>query len=160
MPLTEKDLTYEEMKLMLQPITLKEAKVFVDRYHRHHKAPVGAKFAIGVSQAGEVVGVVMVGRPVARMLDDGWTAEVNRLCVKNGHKNAASMLYGAAWRAARAMGYLRLITYILSSETGTSLIAAGYKDVGKAGGGTWNREGRPRVDTHPVEQKTLFERVK
>lgn len=143
--------------LQLQPITLKEAKVFINMYHRHHKAPVGAKFAIAVNDGLEVVGVVTVGRPVARMLDDAWTAEVNRLCVKSGHKNASSMLYGAAWRAAKAMGYRRLITYILSSEPGTSLVAAGYKEIGRTKGGSWNRKARPRVDTHPLEQKRLFE---
>ena len=144
--------------LILQPISLKEAKVFIDKYHRHHKAPQGAKFAIAVSDGNEVVGVATIGRPVARMLDNGWTAEVTRLCTIDGHKNVASMLYGAAWRAVRAMGYKRLITYILESEVGTSLIAAGYKEIGKAGGGTWNRSNRPRVDTHPISQKKLFER--
>ena len=143
--------------LILQPISLKEARCFVDLYHRHHKAPQGGKYAIGLSDGTEVVGVAIVGRPVARMSDDGWTAEVTRLCVKDGHKNAASMLYQACWRAARAMGYRRLITYILQSEPGTSLRGAGWRLIGEAGGGTWNRKGRPRVDTHPLEQKALWE---
>ena len=141
----------------LQPITLKEAKRFVDLHHRHHKAPQGGKFAIGLADNGEVIGVAIVGRPVARMLDSGYTAEVTRLCVLEGYYNACSMLYSACWRAARAMGYKRLITYILKSESGKSLEASGYKLVGEAGGGTWNREDRPRVDTHPLEQKKLFE---
>jgi len=142
----------------LQPITIKEAKRFVDLHHRHHKAPQGGKFAIGLSDNGEVIGVAIVGRPVARMLDNGYTAEVTRLCVLNGHYNACSMLYSACWRAARAMGYQKVITYILKSENGKSLEASGYKLVGEAGGGSWNREDRPRVDTHPLEQKKLFER--
>jgi hypothetical protein len=143
----------------LQPITLKEARRFVDTYHRHHKAPQGGLFAIGLADNDQIVGVAIVGRPVARMLDNGYTAEVTRLCVKDGYRNACSMLYSACWRAARAMGYKRLITYILKSESGSSLTASGYKFVGLAGGGTWNRKDRPRIDTHPIEQKKLFERT-
>lgn len=143
----------------LQPITLKESRRFVDNFHRHHKAPQGGLFAIGLEENNQVIGVAIVGRPVARMLQNGYTAEVTRLCVKDGFYNACSMLYSACWRAARAMGYKRLITYILGSESGTSLIASGYKLVGEAGGGTWNREDRPRIDTHPTEQKKLFEVV-
>jgi len=144
----------------LQPITLKEAKDFVNDFHRHHKAPQGGLFAIGLNEGGVVIGVAIVGRPVARMLQNGYTAEVTRLCVKDGFYNACSMLYSACWRAARAMGYKRLITYILKSETGDSLKAAGFeqKIIGEVGGGTWNRKDRPRVDTHPIEQKKLFER--
>lgn len=141
----------------LQPITLKEARRFVDLYHRHHKAPQGGLFAIGLSERNIVIGVAIVGHPVARMLQDGYTAEITRLCVNDGYYNACSMLYSACWRAAKAMGYKRLITYILSSENGTSLYASGFKLIGEAGGGNWNRKGRPRVDTHPLEQKKLFE---
>jgi hypothetical protein len=141
----------------LQPVTLKEARRFVDIHHRHHKAPQGGLFAIGLAGNEEIIGVAIVGRPIARMLDNGYTAEVTRLCVLNGYKNACSMLYSACWRAARAIGYKRLITYILSSESGQSLKAAGWKLVGECGGGTWNRKDRPRIDTHPLEQKKLFE---
>ena len=140
----------------LQPITLKEARRFVDLHHRHHKAPQGGLFAIGLNNGDKVIGVAIVGRPVARMLQNGYTAEVTRLCVLEGYYNSCSMLYSACWRAARAMGYRKLITYILESENGTSLIASGYRLVGKAGGGTWNSKSRPRVDTHPLEQKKLF----
>jgi len=143
----------------LQPISLREARHFVNLHHRHHKAPRGGKYAIGLNDDNEVMGVAIVGRPVARMSDDGWTAEVIRLCVTEGHKNAASMLYQACWRAARAMGYRRLITYTLQSEPGTSLRAAGWRLIGEAGGGTWDRKQRPRVDTHPTEQKLLWERA-
>lgn len=147
-------------RLQLQPITLKEARRYVDTHHRHHHAPQGGLFAIAVNDGHKtapiVVGVIIVGRPVARLLDDGATAEVTRCCT-DGTKNAPSMLYAAAWRAARAMGYHRLITYTLQSEPGTSLVAAGWKLIGKAGGGTWNRKERPRVDTHPIEQKLLWE---
>ena len=141
------------------PITISEAQFFVDANHRHHKAPQGGLFAVGLSLNNEVVGAAVIGRPVARMSDDGYTAEVTRLCVLNGIPNGCSMLYGASWRAARALGYHRLITYILDSEPGTSLRASGWKLVGQAGGGSWSRNGRPRVDKHPTQGKFLFERV-
>lgn len=146
------------MGLELQPITLREAYAFVAKYHRHHKPPQGAKFAIGCNDGEKVVGVVIVGRPVARRLDTGYTAEVTRLCT-DGTQNACSILYGAAWRAARAMGYTRLITYILNTENGASLKASNYRLVGEAGGGNWNKPGRPRVDTEPQlqGQKLLWE---
>lgn len=143
--------------LILHPITRDEAHRFIKRWHRHHGVPVGDKFCIGVStDVGEVCGVVTVGRPVARALDDGWTAEVTRCCT-DGTKNAASMLYGAAWRAARAMGYRRLITYTLKDETGVSLMAAGWKAIYQTKGGSWNCQSRPRVDKAPLGQKTLWE---
>ena len=147
-------------KYQIMPISLREARRFVTDHHRHHKAPQGGKFAIGLDDDNEIIGVAIVGRPVARMLDNGYTAEVTRLCVLEGHKNACSMLYSACWRAARAMGYRRLITYILKSESGESLKASGFerKIIGEVGGGTWNRIDRPRLDTHPLEQKKLFER--
>ena len=144
------------MSLQLVPVTLSEAKAFVERHHRHHKAPQGGRFAIGVAKDGEVVGVVIVGRPVSRMLDDGWTAEVTRCCT-DGTRNAPSMLYRAAWRAARAMGYRRLVTYTLPEEGGASLRAAGWRLIGEAGGGSWHRESRPRVDLHPTQTKLRWE---
>ena len=144
--------------LSLQPVTLTEANRWVDDVHRHHRAPQGGLFAIGVSAEQEVVGVAIVGRPVSRHQQDGWTVEVTRVAVKEGYPNACSMLYGACWRAARSMGYRRAITYTLKSELGTSVKAAGWTEIGTAGGGTWNRKDRPRVDTHPLEQKTLWDR--
>lgn len=147
--------------LELQPITLKEAQEFVNRHHRHNVAPVGHKFSIGLNDGKKIVGVCIVGRPVARMMDDGWTAEVLRVCVLEGYKNACSKLYAAAWRAARAMGYKRLITYTLITEPGTSLKAAGYKIVGqtKARPKGWDTPSRPRVmpEKYPTGQKTLWE---
>lgn len=109
--------------LEICPISLKEANAFVEQYHRHHKPVTGHKFSIGCTDGEKIVGVAIVGRPVSRYLDDGWTLEVNRLCT-DGTRNACSMLYAAAWRAARAMGYHKLITYILDSENGASLRAA------------------------------------
>lgn len=143
-------------KLELQPIAFAEACEFVNRHHRHHIAPRGWKFGIAVNDGEKVVGVITVGRPVSRRLDDTWTLEVTRNCT-DGTKNAASMLYGAAVRVATGMGYKRLVTYTLASETGTSLIAAGWKILYTSKGGTWNNASRPRVDKHPIGQKTLWE---
>lgn len=142
--------------LELQPITFEEACEFVRRYHRHHLPPQSWKFGIAVNDGEKVVGVIMVDRPVARALNDGWTLEVRRCCT-DGTPNAASMLYAAAWRAAKAMGYKRLITYTLSSESGASLRAAGWHVLYQTRGGTWNCPSRPRVDKHPVCPKLLWE---
>ena len=146
------------MSLELTPISLTEANAFVHSMHRHHKPVVGHKFSVAVSDDSGVRGVVIVGRPVARHLDDGWTLEVNRCCT-DGAKNACSMLYGAAWRAAKAIGYRKLITYTLPTEGGSSLKASGWRLIGERGGGTWNRAERPRIDTHPTGQKLLWEAV-
>jgi hypothetical protein len=138
-------------------MTLREARAFVDRHHRHHRAPQGGLFAIGAAVGDEVVAVVIVGKPVARMNDDDYTAEVTRLAAIEGTPNACSMLYAAAWRAARAMGYRRLITYTLQTELGASLRAAGWKLIGASAGGSWSVPSRPRVDMHPLEPKLRWE---
>ena len=143
-------------ELMLQPISFREACDFIRDYHRHHDPPQGHKFSIAVNNGEKIVGVVIVGRPVARHLDNGWTAEVTRLC-SDGTKNVSSMLYAAAWRAARAMGYKRLITYTLAEETGGSIKAAGWREVGSAGGGDWGNIKRPRITHHPTGMKTLWD---
>lgn len=145
--------------LRLVPITLKEAMRFTDAHHRRHRAPRGGLFALAAAQDDRIVGVVIVGRPAARMLQDGWTAEVTRLCT-DGARNACSFLYGAAWRAAKALGYRRLGTYTLPEEGGASLRPAGWRLVGEAGGGcggSWDRESRPRVDLHPTQTKLRWE---
>lgn len=142
--------------LSLCPISLEEANEFVRLYHRHHKLVVGHKFSIGLTDGEQIRGVAIVGRPVARMSDNGWTLEVTRCCT-DGVKNGCSMLYGAAWRAVKALGYKKLITYTLQEEGGASLRAAGWKCIGEAGGGSWHRESRPRVDTHPLQGKLRWE---
>jgi len=143
-------------KLTLVPITIKEANQFIIDYHRHHRPPQGYKFAIGVSDGEKIVGVAIVGRPVSRNRDDGFTLEVTRTCT-DGTKNANSMLYGASWRATRALGYRRLITYTLPSEGGVSLRGAGFKVIGETKDNKgWSREGRPRVDTHPLVKKLVW----
>lgn len=146
----------------LRPISVKHASAFVAEHHRHHDAPRGAKFALAAWHAnlGEsqerLVGVVMVGRPVSRMLDDGRTAEVTRVAT-DGTRNACSFLYGAAKRAAQAMGYRKVITYTLPEESGASLRAVGWNRFGIAGGGTWSRNARLRTDHHPTQQKIRWE---
>lgn len=146
------------MPLEVTPITFEEANAFVAAYHRHHKPIQGCKFCVAVSDNTEVVGVAIIGRPVARRLDDGWTLEVNRCCT-NGAKNACSMLYSAAWKAAKALGYRRLITYTMPEEGGASLRAANWKCLGLRGGGNWNVQSRPRIDTAALlqGQKLLWE---
>jgi len=131
--------------LHLVPIDFRTACGFVDTWHRHHRAPVGHKFSIGVADDDGVLrGVVMVGRPVARHLDDGATLEVTRTAT-DGTKNANSMLYGAAWRAAKSLGYSRLITYTQDGESGSSLRASGWTVVAelKSRPG-WSVPSRPR----------------
>jgi len=144
-------------RLEIVPCDIDEAKAFIAQHHRHHLPPQGGKFAIAVALGGRIVGVAIVGRPVSRILDDGWTLEVTRTCT-DGTPNANSKLYAACWRAARALGYRRLITYTLPEESGASLRAAGWKLVGVAGGGSWNRKDRPRVDKHPLQQKLRWEK--
>lgn len=152
------------MKLEIVPISLAEANAFVNKYHRHHKGVTGHKFSIAVAdmedfEEPKIVGVAIAGRPVSRYLDDGWTLEINRCCT-DGTKNACSMLYGAAWRAARAIGYKKVITYILESESGASLKASGYTCIGKCGGLKWTGVRRPEIDLYPQQMKMRYERSK
>jgi hypothetical protein len=157
------------MKLRHIRIKLDEANAFVAKYHRHHKPVVGHLFSLGAVLNGELVGVAIVGRPVARMRDDGVTAEVTRLCTdgverkvidrkgKEHDLGVCSFLYGSAARAAFALGFQRIGTYILASEPGTSLQGAGWRMVGQTQGGSWSRASRERTDKHPTEPKLLFE---
>lgn len=144
------------MTLSLQPITLREANEFVSQHHRHHGPAVGHRFSLAVNDGRRVRGVAVVSRPVARHFDDGLTVEVVRLCT-DGTPNAPSFLLGACRRAARALGYIRLITYTLPEEGGASLRAAGWKELKLTGGGSWSRKSRLRVDKHPIGQKVLWE---
>lgn len=118
------------MKLTAVPLELKEANDFVADHHRHNKPTAGHRFSIGVLSGDKLVGVVIIGRPIARLLQDGRTAEVLRTCVlDDAPKGANSFLYASAWRAWRAMGGGRLITYTLEDESGASLRGAGWKIV-------------------------------
>jgi hypothetical protein len=122
--------------LKLCPVSLAEANEFVCKHHRHHAPLRIHKFSIGCADDGRLCGVAMINRPVSRYLDDGHTLEVARLCT-DGTRNACSVLYSAAWRAARALGYNKIITYTLISENGASLRAAGWKCAGEAGAPFW-----------------------
>jgi hypothetical protein len=137
-------------------IGLDEANAFVAEHHRHHRPVVGHLFSIGAVLGEKIVGVVIVGRPVSRFRDNGLTAEVTRLCT-DGTRNACSFLYGAAARAAFALGFKKIGTYILASEPGSSLTAAGWRLIGETPGRSWSVPSRPRVDTHPLQKKLLFE---
>lgn len=150
------------MRLDIVPVSFAEANAFVKQNHRHHGPTVGHKFSVAVADmeatdGAKIVGVAIVGRPVARYLDDGWTLEVNRCCT-DGTRNACSMLYAAAWRAARAMGYKKIITYILDTENGASVKAAGYKCIGQAGGLRWTGTRRPEIDLYPAQLKLRYEK--
>lgn len=144
--------------LSLVPVSLKDANAFVAEHHRHHKPTRGHKFSIGCEMDGRLVGVAIVGRPVSRYLDNGWTLEVNRLCT-TGERNACSMLYAAAARAAKAMGYRKIITYTLDSEPGASLRAAGWTCAGPAGGERWTGQRRPVADLYPAQMKLRYEKL-
>lgn len=138
----------------IRPITFKKACEFINEHHRHHRATVGCKFCLSLWDGDRLVGVAVCGRPVARRLDDGTVCEINRLCT-DGTRNACSMLYGACCRVAKAMGYKRVITYILESENGASLKASNFVCEGVAGGTHWTGE-RDRGQDIPRELKTRW----
>ena len=156
--LTVRGVVIPPERLALVPVTMAEANEFVRRHHRHHRPVVGHKFSIAAALGERIVGVALVGRPVARRIDDGWTLEVNRCCT-DGTRNACSFLYAAAWRAGKALGYRRVITYTFPSEGGASLRAAGWKIIGETPGRSWSVKSRPRVDKHPLGQRTIWEAV-
>ena len=138
------------------PVSLDDANAFVAMHHRHHKPVVGHKFSIAAVKGGKVCGVAIVGRPVSRHRDNGATLEVTRLCT-DGTRNACSFLYGASAKAAFALGYQTLGTYILPAEGGASLRAAGWRKIGSTPGRSWSVQSRPRVDKHPLGQRELWE---
>ena len=143
--------------LTLIPVSLAQANEFVRQHHRHHKPVAGHKFSIGCAENERLCAVAIVGRPVSRYLDDGFTLEVNRLC-SDGTKNACSILYAAAARAARAMGYRKIITYTLDTESGASLRAAGWTNAGLAGGKAWTGSRRPAQSLYPAQMKYRYEK--
>lgn len=142
--------------LTVRPISLKTANAYVEQLHRHNRPVVNHKFSIGAYEGGVLRGVAICGRPVARVLDNGETLEVYRVCT-DGTKNACSFLYGACARIARELGYAKIVTYILESEPGTSLKASGWVCVDKTNGNrSWSCDARPREDT----VITLFGEIK
>ena len=151
------------MSLQLVPVTFAQACAFVAEHHRHHAPPRGMKFTVGAaSPDGELVGVLIASRPVARHFNDGRTLEASRSCT-NGARNANSLLYGAAARAAFALGYTRVVTYTQAGESGASLRAAGWRVIAeRAERGSWAESSvklkslRDRVGSGGV-QRTLWE---
>ena len=128
----------------VQPVSLATANTFVHAWHRHSRPVVGHLFSLGLFGDDLALhGVAIVGRPVARALDDGATVEITRLAT-DGTRNACSALYGAACREARSRGFRRVITYTLASETGASLKAAGFIMTGRVRGRQWDTPRRPR----------------
>lgn len=147
------------MKLKIVPCTQKQAKTFVTAVHRHHRPSIGAIFCIGViDEFAKVRGVAMVGRPVARMIDDGQTVEVTRVAT-DGCFNACSKLLGACRKIAFEMGYGRIITYTLTSEGGASLRGAGWHNDAVSPGGTWTSGKRKSADDWPTESKNRWSSV-
>lgn len=135
----------------LRPIDKTTARRFVWENHRHNEAPTPQQisFAVGLYDGDELVGVVTAGRPIARLMCDGFTLEINRTCVAGYVENANSRLYGAICRAAKALGYRRVITYTLQEESGASLKAAGFTryDIDRSSR-SWQEKSvaRPRQD--------------
>lgn len=142
--------------MKIVPITFSYAKQFVKDYHRHNPNVVGCKFAIGCQGDDGIVGVAICGRPVSRHLDDGETLEINRVCT-NGARNACSMLYSSCCRIAKAMGYKKVITYTLQSESGASVKASNFICDGEAGGTHWTGK-RDRGQQIPNEMKVRWHR--
>jgi hypothetical protein len=136
--------------VIVRPITLRAACAFVAEHHRHNKPPRGHLWSTSAWDGDRLIGVAIVGRPVARRLDNGQTAEVLRVCVlDDAPKGACSFLYGAAKRQAQAKGYARVITYTLESESGASLRGAGWSPNEATRGSQWSVPSRPRA-SQPV----------
>lgn len=134
------------MTLYIVPRTIKQANHFVEHIHRHNKPVTGARLAYGAADENGILrGVVLIGRPVSRYLDDGLTLEINRVCT-DGYKNCGSFLMASAWNAAKAIGYRRLITYTLPEEGGASLRAVGWRSELREIGHQWNCQSRPRAE--------------
>lgn len=125
------------------PLTLRMANEFIEKYHRHNKPVVGYKFAIGAVKDGQLIGIAVVGRPVARKLDDGLTAEITRVCT-DGTKNVNSFLYARCKKICQLMGYERVVTYTLEEESGASLKAVGARIDGYVNPDEWDRKNRRR----------------
>lgn len=141
------------VRLRIVPCSVRQACDYVSAFHRHHQAPPSTRYAVAVAdENGYIRGVALIGRPVARLLDNGWTLEVNRVAT-DGCPNACSSLYGAARRLAGVLGYSRLITYIREDEPGTSLRAAGWESEGPIRARSWNMPNRPRTDKTEIVRR-------
>ena len=147
------------MRLQVVPMTISDANEFVDNFHRHNKPVRGAKFAIGASYNDQLVGVAIIGRPISRHMDDGFTAEAVRVCTNDtSPNNTNSFLYGRCWRIWQQMGGLKMITYTLQKESGASLRGVGWKIMGETGGWKENKgwTTRPNRDWLPIHGQLKF----
>src|ERR1700682_392696 len=143
--------------LSILPAELSDAKAFVSLHHRRHTPVTGHRWSAKVVDENATVrGVAIVGRPMARMTDQRGVVEAIRVAT-GGCANACSALYGAVCRQQRAHGYRKAITFILASEPGTSLRAAGWRPVARTDGGSWSRPSRHREDDHPLDPKVRWE---
>lgn len=140
-----------QSRLTIVPVTLRDARTWVETHHRHSKPPRGWRFGVAVEVEGQCCGVGIAGRPVSKALDDGRTIEILRNCT-DGTPNACSAIYGALCRAAKGLGYLLAYTYTLVGEGGASLRAAGFVEDGIVPEREWSRPSRPR------QEETLFGR--
>ena len=151
--MSDSNKTTDGPRLQIVPLSLKRANELVRFWHRHHQPIAKAKFALGVADTGRLCGAAIVSHPVARLLDDGVSLEVSR-SVTDGTKNANSALYGAISRAAKAMGYVRVLTYIRQDEPGTSLKAAGWIcDDPEIRRRKWNMANRVREDKTEIIER-------
>jgi len=143
--------------LCVVPISLRQARQFVQKHHRHHDMPQGGLWALALMRGAQLVGVAIAGRPVSRVLQRKGYCEIVRVCVLEGVPNGCSMLYGRCRRVAQAMGYAKVVTYTLPSEGGASLRASNFEAVATTDGGSWSRPSRGRIDSHPLDPKTRWE---
>ena len=137
------------------PIELKDANRFIAQFHRHNKPVVRAKFQIGLMKDEELIGVGIVGRPIARMLSNGKTVEVLRTCIKEGHPNACSMMYARLKQISHLLGFEKVITYTLQKESQSSLKALGASIVAEVKPQDWDRKNRHRI-SQPVYQEPKY----
>lgn len=145
------------------PLTIKEANEFIRLHHRHHKPVTGHRFSIGarrtVGEGRGLLGIAVVGRPVSREINQYEVAEVTRLCT-TGDTNTCSFLYAACARICKEMGFKKIQTYILDTEPGTSLKAAGWQYETTTAGGNWNHSWRKgRREDQPMTKKQRWARI-
>jgi hypothetical protein len=153
-------MTAQRIKLAIVPMELKDANAFVDKHHRHHRHVQGHRFSIGcIDTEGIIHGVAICGRPVARKINPRTVIEVTRLCT-DGTPNACSFLYSAAARVARDLGYGKIQTYILETETGSSLRASNWNFDGLVNGHAWKHtDGKERANDHPLCDKQRWMKI-
>jgi hypothetical protein len=132
--------------ITLRPATRDEVNELVRLWHRHHNPVQGCRFAAIASVDGEDVGAMIVGRPEAPAFDQRVVAEVTRLALRATVKddprmyNVGSRLLGAAWRAHKALGGGRMVSYVRIDETGSVYKAAGWEPVAETEPRDWCQE--------------------